>query len=69
MGDYLVQHPQIPLISFTGSFEVGSAILKKASLIKPGQKHIKKCITEMGGKNAIIIDESADLDEGRSRCY
>ena len=63
VGDYLVKHPQIPLISFTGSFEVGAAIIKEASLIKPGQKHIKRCVTEMGGKNSIIIDDSADLDE------
>ena len=63
VGDYLVKHPQIPLISFTGSLKVGTAILKEASLLKPEQKHIKRCITEMGGKNSIIIDESADLDE------
>ena len=63
VGNYLVKHPQVPLISFTGSFEVGASILKEANLIKPGQKHIKKCITEMGGKNSIIVDESADLDE------
>ena len=63
VGDYLVKHPQVPLISFTGSFEVGTAILKEAGLIKQGQKHIKRCVTEMGGKNTIIIDESADLDE------
>lgn len=63
VGDYLVKHPQVPLISFTGSYEVGAAILKEAAVLKPGQKHIKKCVTEMGGKNTIIIDESADLDE------
>lgn len=63
VGDYLVKHPQVPLISFTGSFEVGAAILKEAGLIKQNQKHIKRCVTEMGGKNTIIIDESADLDE------
>lgn len=66
MGDYLVKHSQVPLISFTGSYEVGAAILKEAAILKSGQKHIKRCITEMGGKNTIVIDESADLDEAVS---
>lgn len=66
VGDYLVKHPQIPLISFTGSYEVGSGILKEAAILKPGQKHIKRCIAEMGGKNTIIVDKSADLDEAVS---
>ena len=65
-GDFLTKHPAVPLISFTGSFEVGSAILKEAGAVKPGQKLIKRCVVEMGGKNSIIIDESADLDEAVS---
>lgn len=63
VGNFLVRHPAVPLISFTGSFEVGSNILKEASLIRPKQKLIKRCVVEMGGKNSIIVDESADLDE------
>ena len=66
VGDYLVKHPKVSLISFTGSFEVGRQILNKASAISKDQKNIKKCIVEMGGKNAIVIDSSADLDEAVS---
>jgi RHH-type proline utilization regulon transcriptional repressor/proline dehydrogenase/delta 1-pyrroline-5-carboxylate dehydrogenase len=63
MGDYLVEHPDISLIAFTGSMEVGHRIINKASVVHPGQKQIKKVIAELGGKNAIIIDDDADLDE------
>lgn len=63
MGDYLVQHPDIALIAFTGSMEVGHRIINKASEVQPGQKQNKKVIAELGGKNAIIIDDDADLDE------
>ncbi len=63
MGDYLVEHPDVALIAFTGSMEVGHRIIGKASTVKPGQKQIKKVIAELGGKNAIIIDDDADLDE------
>ena len=66
VGDYLVKHPKISLISFTGSFEVGSQIIKSARSISKEQKNIKKCVVEMGGKNAIVIDSSADLDEAVS---
>ena len=66
IGEYLVQHPKISIISFTGSFEVGAQIIKKAGHISRDQKDIKKCIIEMGGKNAIVIDNSADLDEAIS---
>lgn len=63
MGDYLVEHPDIAVIAFTGSLEVGRRILNKASTVHPGQKQIKRVIAELGGKNAIIIDDDADLDE------
>lgn len=63
MGDYLVEHPDISLIAFTGSMEVGQRIINKASTVRPGQRQIKKVVAEMGGKNAIIIDDDADLDE------
>ena len=63
MGDYLVQHPDIAMIAFTGSMEVGHRILSKASVVQPGQMQNKKVIAELGGKNAIIIDDDADLDE------
>ena len=63
MGDYLVEHPDISLIAFTGSMEVGQRIINKASTVRPGQRQTKKVVAEMGGKNAIIIDDDADLDE------
>lgn len=63
VGAHLVAHKDISLISFTGSRAVGLEILKKSSHIQPGQKSVKKCIIEMGGKNALIIDSDADLDE------
>lgn len=63
IGDYLVKHPDIHLIAFTGSREVGCKIYADAAILQPKQKHLKRVIAEMGGKNAIIIDESADLDQ------
>ncbi|MBD2294563.1 L-glutamate gamma-semialdehyde dehydrogenase [Anabaena sphaerica FACHB-251] len=63
VGAYLVNHPDTHVIAFTGSQEVGCRIYAEAAVLKPGQKHMKKVIAEMGGKNAIIVDESADLDQ------
>jgi RHH-type transcriptional regulator, proline utilization regulon repressor / proline dehydrogenase / delta 1-pyrroline-5-carboxylate dehydrogenase len=63
VGEYLVQHPHIPTIAFTGSKAVGLHILKAAADHKPGQTSVKRCMIEMGGKNAVIIDNDADLDE------
>jgi RHH-type proline utilization regulon transcriptional repressor/proline dehydrogenase/delta 1-pyrroline-5-carboxylate dehydrogenase len=63
MGDYLVDHPDISVICFTGSMEVGLRIIERASKIHRGQTQVKKVIAEMGGKNAIIVDDDADLDE------
>lgn len=63
VGEHLVKHPQVHLIAFTGSQEVGCRIYAEAAILRPGQKHLKKVIAEMGGKNAVIIDESADLDQ------
>ena len=63
IGDALVRHPDIAQIAFTGSREVGTAILEQAAKIAPGQSMIKRVVCEMGGKNAIIIDDDADLDE------
>jgi RHH-type proline utilization regulon transcriptional repressor/proline dehydrogenase/delta 1-pyrroline-5-carboxylate dehydrogenase len=63
VGEYIVNHPLTTTIAFTGSKSVGLHILKQASIVHQGQKHVKRCIIEMGGKNAIIIDNDADLDE------
>lgn len=63
VGAHLVRHPDVHMITFTGSQEVGSWIYREAAELRPGQKHLKRVIAEMGGKNAIIVDESADLDQ------
>ena len=63
IGKALVAHPQIHVIAFTGSKEAGLHIIDQASKVRPGQHHVTHAIAEMGGKNAIIIDETADLDE------
>ncbi len=63
IGPVLVGHPEVALIAFTGSLNVALAINEQASRTPPGQKFVKKVIAEMGGKNAIIIDDDADLDE------
>ncbi|MEA5564772.1 L-glutamate gamma-semialdehyde dehydrogenase [Anabaena sp. UHCC 0399] len=63
VGAYLVSHPDTHVIAFTGSQEVGCRIYADAATLKPGQRHMKRVIAEMGGKNAIIVDESADLDQ------
>jgi RHH-type proline utilization regulon transcriptional repressor/proline dehydrogenase/delta 1-pyrroline-5-carboxylate dehydrogenase len=63
IGDFMVDHPDISLIAFTGSAEVGMRIIERAARVHPGQTNVKKIIAEMGGKNAIIIDDDADLDE------
>jgi len=63
VGAALVAHEYVSLIAFTGSSNVGLQIMKAAAEVVPGQRHIKKVIAEMGGKNAIIVDEDADIDE------
>jgi RHH-type proline utilization regulon transcriptional repressor/proline dehydrogenase/delta 1-pyrroline-5-carboxylate dehydrogenase len=63
LGARLVRSPKIHLIAFTGSREVGLEILKEAYSHRSGQAHVKKVICEMGGKNALIVDNDADLDE------
>ena len=62
IGDYLAADPRVDLIAFTGSLDVGLSIMDKAGSVAPGQRSIKRVITEMGGKNAIIVDTDADLD-------
>ena len=63
VGEFLVSHPGIDFVAFTGSKDVGLDIVKRAGETRSGQRNIKKIIAEMGGKNAIIIDETADMDE------
>jgi len=63
VGATLVRDPRVAIIAFTGSQQVGLEILRAATEIQPGQSHLKQVVCEMGGKNAIIVDGSADLDE------
>jgi 1-pyrroline-5-carboxylate dehydrogenase len=62
IGDYLVQHPMTRFISFTGSKEVGLRINELAAKAGPKQKWIKRVVAEMGGKNAIIVDQDCDIE-------
>ncbi len=62
VGRPLVAHPDVQLIAFTGSMEVGLEILRRAQEVAPGQSWIKHVIAELGGKNAILVDDDADLD-------
>ena len=63
IGDLMVGHPAVSLIAFTGSMEVGLRIIEAAGRTGLNQPNVKKVIAEMGGKNAIIMDDDADLDE------
>lgn len=66
IGPTLAEHPDVALIAFTGSRGVGMLLGRQTAILGPGQTHIKKLIAELGGKNAIIIDDDADLDEAVS---
>lgn len=66
IGPLLVNDARTALIAFTGSRDVGLSILQESSVVRPGQREIKHVIAELGGKNAIIVDEDADLDEAVS---
>ncbi len=61
-GETLVDHPQTRFIAFTGSREVGVRIHERAAKLQPGQHWLKRTILEMGGKDAVVVDETADLD-------
>jgi 1-pyrroline-5-carboxylate dehydrogenase len=61
IGDHLVAHPRTRFISFTGSREVGTHIYALAAQVQAGQRWLKRVVAEMGGKDAIIVDDTADL--------
>src|SRR5262249_8762346 len=61
-GEALTAHPLVRFVSFTGSRDVGLHIYQRAATHQPGQKWLKRAILEMGGKDAIVVDEDADLD-------
>jgi 1-pyrroline-5-carboxylate dehydrogenase len=62
MGDYLLDHTRGRFINFTGSKEVGLRIGSRAAQIQPGQPWLKRAYLEMGGKDALVVDETADLE-------
>ena len=63
VGAHLVGHKQVDFVAFTGSRAVGTKIWETAGRTQPGQQNLKKVVCEMGGKNALVIDNDADLDE------
>ncbi|HEX7631115.1 MAG TPA: L-glutamate gamma-semialdehyde dehydrogenase [Lacunisphaera sp.] len=63
IGAHLVSHKQIDFVAFTGSRAVGCKIWETAGKTQPGQQNLKKVVCEMGGKNALVVDNDADLDE------
>lgn len=63
VGAALVAHRDVRTIAFTGSGAVGLEIIRTASELADGQRHLKRVVAEMGGKNCVIVDGDADLDE------
>jgi predicted delta-1-pyrroline-5-carboxylate dehydrogenase group 2 len=61
VGAALVRHPGVHTIAFTGSGPVGLEIIRSAA--EPGARHLKRVVAEMGGKNCVIVDSDADLDD------
>ncbi|MDQ6819432.1 MAG: aldehyde dehydrogenase family protein [Actinomycetota bacterium] len=62
-GAALVRHPDVATIAFTGSLPVGLEIVRAAGETADGQRQIKRVVAELGGKNCVIVDADADLDE------
>jgi RHH-type proline utilization regulon transcriptional repressor/proline dehydrogenase/delta 1-pyrroline-5-carboxylate dehydrogenase len=63
VGAALVSDPRVHTIAFTGSAPVGLGILEAAAKVPDGQKHLKRVVAELGGKNCVIVDSDADLDD------
>ncbi len=63
IGQAMVRHPAVATLAFTGSRAVGLNMIKEAATVPVDQRMVKRVIAEMGGKNAIIVDETADMDE------
>jgi predicted delta-1-pyrroline-5-carboxylate dehydrogenase group 2 len=63
VGAALVRDPRVHVIAFTGSNTVGLEIVRAAAETEPGQDHVKRVVSEMGGKNCVIVDSDADLDD------
>ncbi len=62
IGDALIEHPMVRFIAFTGSRDVGLRINQLAAKPYKGQLWLKRAVLEMGGKDAVVVDETADLD-------
>jgi 1-pyrroline-5-carboxylate dehydrogenase len=62
IGDTLVDDARVRFIAFTGSRDVGLRIYERAAKRQQGQRWLKRSILEMGGKDAVVVDETADLD-------
>jgi len=62
VGDALIDNPQTRFVAFTGSRDVGLRIYERASKHQKGQRWLKRSILEMGGKDAVVVDETADLE-------
>ncbi|MEZ4496761.1 MAG: L-glutamate gamma-semialdehyde dehydrogenase [Thermomicrobiales bacterium] len=62
IGDLMTDDPRVRFITFTGSKAVGVRIYERAAKVHPGQRHLKTVVAEMGGKDAIIVDKSADIE-------
>jgi 1-pyrroline-5-carboxylate dehydrogenase len=63
VGGTIVEHPKTRMVAFTGSKAVGLGIAEKCGQVAPGQIWIKRTILEMGGKDAMLIDEGGDYDD------
>ena len=61
VGARMVEHPVTRFVNFTGSREVGTMIYEQTARVQPGQKWLKRAILEMGGKDAVVVDETADV--------
>jgi RHH-type proline utilization regulon transcriptional repressor/proline dehydrogenase/delta 1-pyrroline-5-carboxylate dehydrogenase len=63
VGALVVRHPEVSTVAFTGSRAVGLEIVATAARTEHGQRHVKRVVAEMGGKNCVIVDSDSDLDD------
>ncbi|MHB8670450.1 MAG: proline dehydrogenase family protein [Acidimicrobiales bacterium] len=63
LGAHLVVHPEVSFVTFTGSRSVGLGIVESGAAHREGQRHVRRIVAEMGGKNPLIVDDDADLDQ------
>jgi len=63
VGHHLAEHPDVHVVAFTGSREVGLHLFESASVVRPNQRHIRRVVADLGGKNATVVDDDAELDE------